>query len=178
MLSAKVVLMTTPGLNVYQLKRSKNVQHYSHILHMPNDATLYRLFCLDYFDSIFVNGEYQKEGIQLIEQQRDIKKKDLITVGCPYLDEFIKTIDKVPEEKDHPFTVLLAPSWGDSGILKRYGEKLITPLVNTGWRIILRPHSQSSKSEKDILDALQKKYKDYENLQWDFERDNVYSLKR
>ena len=33
MLSAGFVLMTTPGLNVYQLKRSKNVKHYSNILH-------------------------------------------------------------------------------------------------------------------------------------------------
>ena len=44
MLSAGLVLATTPGLGVYQWKRSKNVKHYSHVLHMPNDATTYRLF--------------------------------------------------------------------------------------------------------------------------------------
>ncbi|MCL2479850.1 MAG: CDP-glycerol--glycerophosphate glycerophosphotransferase, partial [Treponema sp.] len=39
MLNADVVLMTTPGLDVYQLKRSKGVKHYSHIVHMTTDAT-------------------------------------------------------------------------------------------------------------------------------------------
>ena len=54
MLSAGFVLMTTPGLQVYQLKRSKNVRHYAHIVHMPNDVTTYRLFGLDFFDSVLL----------------------------------------------------------------------------------------------------------------------------
>ena len=52
MLEADICLMTTPGLDVYQLKRSKKVKHYSHILHALDDATSYRLFGLDYFDSV------------------------------------------------------------------------------------------------------------------------------
>ena len=39
MLSAGIVLMTTPGLQVYQLKRSKNVKHYSHILRTTPQLT-------------------------------------------------------------------------------------------------------------------------------------------
>ncbi|MDR3312750.1 MAG: CDP-glycerol--glycerophosphate glycerophosphotransferase, partial [Spirochaetaceae bacterium] len=52
LLSAEVVLMTTPALNVYQLKRSKAAKHYAHVLHAPSDATMYRLFGIDYFDSV------------------------------------------------------------------------------------------------------------------------------
>ena len=40
-LSADVVLMTTPGLNVYQLKKRKTVNHNYHIVHMPTDTTTY-----------------------------------------------------------------------------------------------------------------------------------------
>src|SRR5574344_2752110 len=65
LLSAGVVLMTTPGLQVYQLKRSKNVKHYAHILHGASDATMYRLFGVDYFDSVLLSGEYQKEDIRI-----------------------------------------------------------------------------------------------------------------
>src|SRR5574344_1317112 len=61
LLSAGVVLMTTPGLNVYQLKRSKNVKHYAHVLHAASDATMYRLFGIDFFDSILLTGDYQKK---------------------------------------------------------------------------------------------------------------------
>jgi len=64
MLRAGICLMTTPGLDVYQLKRSKMVKHYSHILHAPSDATMYRLFGFDYFDSVLLTGDYQAEDIR------------------------------------------------------------------------------------------------------------------
>ena len=80
MLSAGIVLMTTPGLQVYQLKRSKNVKHYSHILHMPNDATTYRLFGLDFFDSVLLTGDYQATDIRYLEEKSGITKKELVTV--------------------------------------------------------------------------------------------------
>ncbi len=178
MLSAGFVLMTTPGLQVYQLKRSKHVKHYSHVLHMPNDATTYRLFGLDYFDSVLLTGDYQKEDIRFLEEQRGINKKELVTVGCPYLDVYKENISKIPDEDTHPFTVLVSPSWGDVGILKKYGEKLLDPLTATGWRIIIRPHPQSKKSEADMLSRLEERYKDNQNVIWDYERQNIFSLKK
>ena len=178
MLSAGFVLMTTPGLQVYQLKRSKNVKHYSHVLHMPNDATTYRLFGLDFFDSVLLTGDYQKKDIQWLETQRGINKKELVTVGCSYLDVLASKISSIEEEKDHPFTVLVSPSWGDVGVLKKYGEKLLDPLVKTGWRIIVRPHPQSKKSEADMLERLEARYKDNKNLEWDYNRDNIFAMKK
>ena len=178
MLSAGIVLMTTPGLQVYQFKRSKNVRHYSHVLHMTSDATTYRLFGLDYFDSVLLTGDYQKEDIRFLEEQRDINKKQLVTVGCPYLDVYRKNIAEIPDEENHPFTVLVSPSWGDVGILKKFGEKLLDPLAATGWRIIVRPHPQSKKSEAEMLERLEKRYEDNENIQWDYERQNIFSLKK
>lgn len=178
MLSAGFVLMTTPGLQVYQLKRSKNVKHYSHVLHMPNDATTYRLFGLDFFDSVLLTGDYQKKDIRWLEEQRGINKKELVTVGCSYLDVLASKISGIEEEKDHPFTVLVSPSWGDVGVLKKYGEKLLDPLVKTGWRIIVRPHPQSKKSEADMLERLENRYKDKKNLEWDYNRDNIFSMKK
>lgn len=178
MLSAGFVLMTTPGLQVYQLKRSKRVAHYSHVLHMPNDATTYRLFGLDFFDSVLLTGDYQKTDIRFLENQRGIPEKDLVTVGCPYLDVYKENIASIPSEENHPFTVLVSPSWGDVGILKKYGEKLLDPLSKTGWRIIVRPHPQSKKSEADMLERLTERYKDNQNIVWDYERQNIFSLKK
>ena len=178
MLSAGFVLMTTPGLQVYQLKRSKNVFHYSHVLHMPNDATTYRLFGLDYFDSVLLSGDYQKEDIRTLEKMRGIKEKQLVTVGCSYLDVLSDKMSLVPAEENHNFTVLVSPSWGNVGVLKRYGSKLLDPLVKTGWTIIVRPHPQSKKSEADMLAALEERYKNDKNLEWDYNRDNIFSMKR
>ena len=176
MLNADVVLMTTPGLDVYQLKRSKGVKHYSHVVHMATDATMYRLFGIDYYDSILLSGDYQADDIRILEKKREIKQKKLATVGCSYLDIFAEKINGIPKEENHPFTVLVSPSWGPSAILSRFGEKLLDPLVKTGFRIIIRPHPQSRKSEAEVLDKLQSKYQNAANIIWDFERENIYSL--
>lgn len=178
MLTANVVLMTTPGLQVYQLKRSKNVKHYAHILHAPSDATMYRLFGIDYFDSILLSGEYQKKDIRYLEEQRGLKQKELIVTGCPYLDTLKQKIQKIPTEENHSFTVIVSPSWGPSSLLSKYGEKLLDPLMATGWNIIIRPHPQSKKSENEMLECLTQKYKDNPNIIWDYSADNIVAMSK
>ena len=176
-LSADIVLMTTPGLNVYQLKRSKTVKHYSHIVHMPTDTTTYRLFGLDYFDSVLLTGDYQKRDIIYLEQLRGLKEKELVSVGCTYLDESLKKI-KEYDRDENTFTVLVSPSWGASGLLSKFGEKLLDPLTDTGWKIIIRPHPQSKKSEAELLEQLTQRYKNNENVVWDYESDNMISMSK
>ena len=187
LLKAQICLMTTPGLQVYQLKRSKTVKHYSHVLHSPADTTTYRLFGLDYFDSVLLTGNYQADDIRLLEKQRGLPEKQLVTVGCSYLDVYAQKIKQIEKEINHPFTVLVSPSWGTSALLTRYGEKLLDPLRDaalgtaqndSGWRIIIRPHPQSKKSEAAMLERLQTRYKGCGNIEWDYERENIYSLNK
>ena len=177
-LSAEIVLMTTPSLDVYQLKRSKTAKHYSHVLHAPSDVTTYRLFGLDYFDSVLLTGNYQATDIRFLEELRKLPEKQLVTVGCSYLDVYSQKIKQIPLEDNHLFTVLVSPSWGKSALLSLYGEKLLDPLVATGWRIIIRPHPQSKKSEATILERLQTRYGDYGNVVWDYEQENIISLSK
>ncbi|MDR2370601.1 MAG: CDP-glycerol glycerophosphotransferase family protein [Treponema sp.] len=178
LLSAGIVLMTTPGLDVYQLKRSKMTFHYAHILHAPGDAVMYRMFGLDYFDSVLLSGDYQARDIRALEKMRNLPEKVLVTAGCTYLDVYAEKIKQIPGETEHPFTVLVSPSWGASGLLSRFGKTLLDPLVETGWRIIVRPHPQSLKSEKEMIDGLAAQYRGVPSLVWDYERENIYSLKK
>ncbi|MCQ2603512.1 MAG: CDP-glycerol glycerophosphotransferase family protein [Spirochaetia bacterium] len=175
LLEADVCLMTTPGLDVFQLKRSKGVSHYCHVLHMVNDATLYKRYGLDYFDSVLLSGDYQKEDIRYLEKLRGLPAKRLVTVGSPYLDVLAEKIrDHIPAE--HPFTVLVSPSWGKSGLLSMYGEKLLDALALTGYKVIVRPHPQSKQVEREMLERLQDRYRDNPDFSWDFEPDNIVSL--
>jgi len=178
MLEAKVCLMTTPGLDVYQLKRSKAVRHYSHILHAVDDATSYRLFSLDYFDSVLLSGEYQKSAIRELEATRKLAAKELRVVGSTYLDVYDNEKQELPEKRAGESTVLVSPSWGESGILRRYGRELLLPLAESGLRVIIRPHPQSVQSEAEVLQALQSAMKPYANVEWDFARENLASLSR
>ncbi len=177
-LEADICLMTTPGLDVYQLKRSRGVKYYAHIMHSVDDATGYRLFGLDYFDSVLLSGEYQKSHIRLLEEKRGIQAKDLVVVGCPYLDVLQEKIASLPKKDDTNFTVLVAPSWGKSGILSRYGSELLDPLLATGFTVIVRPHPQSFQSEKPMIEALKQRYVTSTNLEWDDRRENLTSLSR
>jgi hypothetical protein len=175
-LNAGLVLMTTPGLDVYQLKRSRAVKHYSHLLHMPSDATLYRLFGIDYFDSVLLSGDYQKADIRALEKLRGLPEKQLVTVGCTYLDVYAEEIKKTAAGEVHPFTVLVSPSWGKSALLSRFGEKLIRPLAESGWRVIIRPHPQSKVSEAPVLEKLAGLFAGYANVVWDYAMNNIGSL--
>lgn len=177
-LNASVVLSTTPGLDVYQWKRSKQVDYYVHIAHAANDITLYRMFGIDYYDAILLTGEYQKHQIRKLEGMRNLPPKDLVTVGIPYMDEMAARLKNAPALTSHERTVLLAPSWGTSAILSVYGGKIIDVLLKTGYHVIIRPHPQSFKSEKDMLDKLMKEYPDSDRLEWNRDTDNFEVLRR
>ncbi|MDR2792271.1 MAG: CDP-glycerol glycerophosphotransferase family protein [Treponema sp.] len=176
LLEADIVLMTTPGLEVYQLKRSKNVKHYTHILHETGDATCYRLFGIDWFDSILLSGEYQKDDIHTLEEKRGLKQKELVVVGSPYLDVYNEKIKSGHRETNGVFTILVSPSWGNGSLLNVFGERLLDPLVKMPWRIIVRPHPQSKKSEQDMLVKLEERYRGAANLVWDYSAENLETL--
>jgi hypothetical protein len=177
-LEADICLMTTPGLDVLQLKRSPGVRHYAHILHMVTDATSYRLFGLDYYDSVFLTGEYQKKDLRKLEELRETPHKELFVTGCSYLDVLADHVGELPAERGHRKTILVAPSWGDNGILRRYGLKLLEPLAQSSYRVIVRPHPQSLISEKDTIEALRRRLDSFENVAWNFDTENLIALSR
>ncbi len=176
MLKADIVLSTTPGLDVYQWKRSRDVKWYVHVLHAANDVTLYRMFGIDYFDAMLLSGEYQIEEVRKLESLRNLPPKETQLVGLPHLDALWKRLKETgPVQKDET-TVLLAPSWGDNGILSKYGRRIIDRLVETGFSIIIRPHPQSFISEKNMIEPLMKIFRETDKLKWDRSIDNFDTL--
>lgn len=190
-LNADVVLSTTPGLDVYQWKRSKLVKYYVHIPHACSDITLYRMFGLDYYDAVLLSGEYQEKQIRDLEELRKLPAKELELVGVPYMDEMRKRLEKaeqqdlcdrgideaVQDEKKQR-TVLLAPSWGPSSILNRYGAGILKALLGTGYHVIVRPHPQSWTSEKEMLGELMKQFPANNRMEWNRDNDNFDVLRR
>ncbi len=176
-LNADICLSTTPGLDVYQWKRSRDTGYYVHILHAAGtSAGGYRMFSLDFYDAVLLTGEYQIEEIRELERKREENAKELEVVGCTYMDALKRRLDETGPEEHEGTVVLLAPSWGKSSILCRFGEKLIDCLIESGYRLIIRPHPQAFTSDKEVVDALIRKYPDSEKLRWDREPDNFASL--
>ncbi len=177
-LNAGVLLSTTPGLEVYQWKRSKQVMYYVHIPHAAGEITLYRMFGIDYYDSILYSGEFQAKDIRALEKLRNLPAKELAEGGIPYLDEMAATLEAAEPIGEHERTVLLAPTWGPSAIFSVYGGKIIELLLKTGYHIIVRPHPQSFTSEKEMLDKLMAEFPESDQLEWNRDTDNFSALHR
>lgn len=177
-LNAGIVLSTTPGLDVYQWKRSKDVQYYVHMQHAANDISGYRMFGVDYFDAVMLSGEYQVQEVRDLEKLRGLPEKDLIKIGIPYMDEMSKRLEQAPQEKMEGRTVLLAPSWGKSSIFQKYGSRILEVLLKTGYHIIVRPHPQSFTSEKETIEKIMHDYPASGQLEWNQDNDNFEVLKR
>ena len=177
-LNAVIVLSTTPGLDVYQWKRSKDVQYYVHMLHAASEIVMYRMFGIDYYDALLLSGEYQVRDVRNLEALRQLPAKELVKVGIPYMDEMIARYEKAGPAPAHPRTVLLAPSWGKSALFSVYGGKILDVLLQTGYHIIVRPHPQSFTSEKAMIDELMQRYPASDQLEWNRDTDNFEVLRR
>lgn len=177
MLKADMVLATTPGLDVYQWKRSRDVKYYAHILHAISDASMYRMFGLDYYDAVLLSGAFQADQVRELERLRNLPAKELPLVGLPSMDTMkTRLAEEPPLPADHETTVLLAPSWGASAIFSLYGGKIIDALLGTGYKVIVRPHPQSFTSEKDLMDQLMHDHPESEKLIWNRDNDNFAAL--
>ena len=176
---AELLLATTPGLDVYQWKRSRDVRYYIHLPHAANDATTsYRSFGLDFFDAVLLSGEYQETAMRKLEQLRHEPQKEAVIVGIPYMDEMVRRLESCPALPPHPRTVLVAPTWGASSIFNKYGTAFIDALIHTGYRIILRPHPQSFTADRELMDTLMSAYPDSDQLEWNRDPDNFEVLRR
>ena len=178
MLQADIVLSSTPGLDVYQWKRSRGVGWYVHVLHAANGVTCYRMFGTDYYDALLLSGEYQIQEIRKLEALRHLPAKECVLAGLPHMDALLKRLQEQKPAPAHATTVLLAPSWGPSSIFNRFREQMIETLCKTGYHIILRPHPQSMTSEKELMDRLRGKFPEKDNLEWNFDNDNFDVLSR
>lgn len=183
-LKATILLSTTPGLDVYQWKRSKDVKYYVHIPHSPAEMTTYRMFGIDYYDALLLSGQFQIDDTRDLEEIRKLPAKELVLTGSPFMDEKARKFkarlasSETSADQNDTRTVLLAPSWGTSSILSRYGSEFIKDLLATGYHIIVRPHPQSFTSEKELMDKLMAEFPENDQLEWNRDSDNFDALNR
>jgi len=176
-LNAKFVGMTTPQLDVMMIKRSKNVNHYGHIVHAPIDVFTYRKFAFDYFDSVFCSGPHQIKGIKQLELQRNTAKKMLLETGLTYYDVMLDELKRLPKvEKKRP-VVLVAPTWKEYSIINRFGIKFFEHLLKKNeYDIILRPHPQSYVSFPKIIGEIEDKFKSEDRITIDINPSGAASM--
>ena len=177
-IKAKIVVSTTPQLDVYMLKRSKHVGKYVHLFHAPADIGMYEMYAFDNYDVMLCTGAYQKVALRSIEKNRHEKAKELLDTGCTYYDYMLEELKKLPQKPDDGLTVLYAPAWGERSSVVKYGTAVIDRLAEAGIRVIFRPHPQMYVSDKETIAAVEEKIKNNPLIELDRNRTAAASMAR
>ena len=88
--TANIVVSTTPQLDVYMLKRSSNVKHYTHVIHAPTDVGFYEKHAFDYYDSVLCSGPHQIKSIRTLEKKGDQKINNYMKLVVPITTSWAK----------------------------------------------------------------------------------------
>ncbi len=162
-LECKMVIMTTPDLEKYHIKRSrvkKNIE-YVFVDHACTSLNLtYRTGALDYFDTIFVVSKNQGIEVREMEKLRKTKRKRIVKCGYGLIDNMISAYNSMGRiENDKP-TILIAPSWQYDNILDSCLDNILSGLICDKYRVIVRPHPQYIRRFPLQTEAIIEKYKD------------------
>lgn len=169
-LKTNLLVMTTPQLDILTIKKTKRIKHYSHIVHACSDVGIYGKYAFDYFDSILCSGPHQIKHLREFEALRKTKAKQLLETGCTYFDVLVRNRpNDNPVKSEGKPVVLVAPTWNKNSLLTRFGFAPVKSLLDSGYKVILRPHPQMYVSQKDLIENLRKESAGYENLVWDEE---------
>lgn len=170
-----IMVMTTPDLENYQLKRSyiKKDIEYVYVPHDVNSSNLtFHKNALDHFDTIFASGPKNKEEIQEREEKFGLPKKHIVEWGSSVIDNMTKAYAEMGKDAEAPClqskdagnvpgakkTILIAPSWQKDNIMDSCVEKILESLKGLDYQIIVRPHPQYVRHFEQKLDMLAAKY--------------------
>lgn len=152
-LEAKVLVTTTPQLDVMTFRRSRRVKHYSMMQHALGESRYVRPYAYDFFDSVLCCGEIVKNNIRKMEEIRNLPKKQLFETGIPHWDELRKhVVTEVREPRERPL-VLIAPSWGPFSIFQAFGTGIVE-MVAKKYDVVVRPHPQMKISQPEIYASI------------------------
>ncbi len=165
-MDADMVVMTTPDLGTYQLKRSyvrKDVE-YVYLDHAPASVQMtYRKGAFDNFDTIFANGQYQIDEHRATERVYGLKEKKMVPTGYVLLDELFANYRPAGKNTDKTL-ILVAPSHQPGNIFDAHLDELVPLLRGEGREIHLRPHPQYTRRFPAKMQAIADKYRDERDI--------------
>ena len=155
---ARILAMTMPDLNTFHIKRSPGVDHYTYFHHsLVSTHMVYRRGAFDHFDSIMCVGKYHEAEILERENSAGLPPKKLFTHGSPPLDTLMAIAKKSPPRTKHQkksLNILLAPSWGPSGIIETCASEIVKVLLESGHFVKIRPHPRTRQLSSKVLSKL------------------------
>ena len=150
MLDADAIIMTTPDLDKYFLKRS-HVRKDIEYIYIPHDMmSVIMSFndgAFDAFDTIFCTGPHVKAEMRAIEKAHGLAPKSLVEFGYPLAEELLAAgIATQAGRSDHGVReILIAPSWNEDNLLDSCIDILVEKLCSDNNHVTVRPHPEYVK---------------------------------
>lgn len=174
-LECKMVVMTTPDLHKYHIKRSKvrkNIE-YVYVDHACSSLNMgYRTGAFDYFDTILAVSKTQGIETREMEKLRKTKKKRIVKCGYGLIDNMIASYQLLDKSEAEKPIILIAPSWQYDNLLDSCLDNILSNLVCDKYKVIVRPHPQYIKryplQMENILEKYQDKFNDDYAIETDF----------
>ncbi len=176
LVESDIIVMTTPDLDRYYLKRScmkKDIEY----IYLPHDMMSVHMGfnegALDAFDTIFCTGEHVAREVRATERVYGLPEKELVEFGYPLAEQLLAAGEaerKTHEEKTVK-EILIAPSWQEDNLLDSCIDGLIEQLYGEKYHITVRPHPEYVKRYGSRLQAIVDRYADRDSQFLTFELD-------
>ncbi len=161
-MDADIVVMTTPDLDNFYLKRSyvrKDIE-YIYIEHFPGSTNLVTTKgAYDHYDTIFCTGPHMKAELREAERMYGLPAKNLVEHGYDFMDDLLDAYKDAGTVQNDPPKILIAPSWQKDNILDSCLDALIEQLMKVRCTVTVRPHPEYVKRFGAALSAIMEKYK-------------------
>ena len=160
-MDADMVVMTTPDLNTYQIKRSsvrKDIE-YVYLDHGPTSVHMcYRKGAFDHFDTIMANGPFQVAEHRATEKLYGLKAKKMVESGYPMLDTLLA--EPAAERASGGRRIMIAPSYQKDCIPDSCLHELVDAVTaaNPGCTVVFRPHPQYVRRFPAKMQAIVERY--------------------
>ena len=159
-LDARVMVMTLPDLESFQVKRSRvHPVHYVYVFHsMVSTHMIYRPQAFDHFDTILAAGPHHEREIRARERIYGLPAKDIVDHGYGRLDSILETAARAGAPGagggGDRKRVLVAPTWAPEGLLEDRGVELVEAILAGGFQVTVRPHPMTAKKWPRAIEAL------------------------
>ena len=160
---ADIIVMTTPDLDKYYIKRSimkKDIEY----VYIPHDMMSvhmgFREGALDAFDTIFCTGPHVTREVRATEEVYKLPAKKLIEFGYPLADKLIEAgkAERETHVEGPRKEILIAPSWQEDNLLDSCIDSLIESLYCDQYHLTVRPHPEYVKRYGARMQAITEKY--------------------
>ncbi len=99
-----------------------------------------------------------------MEKIYDLKPKKLVEYGFGRLDTLLDEKNEFAENNLDKNLIILTPTYGKDNFLKICGIEIIDILLDSNFKVLLRPHFRIFQETPDLIDKINKKFQNHKNF--------------